>query len=132
VLVDRSSDAIAGYYTLSSYQIEVGELPEDAKRRFPRYPFAPATLLGRLAVDCHHQGKGLGKILLMDALHRSLRHSEEVASLAVVVDAIDDAARDFYERYGFITLPDHRYKLFLPMDTIEKAFGPLLSPPPSA
>ena len=123
VLVDGDSDAVAGFYTLSAYNIDMGELPPELARRFPRYPYAPATLLGRLAVDRRYQGMGLGRLLLMDALRRSMEHSREIASIAVVVDAIDDAARDFYERYGFIRFPDHPYKLFLPMSTMATLFA---------
>jgi hypothetical protein len=59
----------------------------------------------------------------MDALHRSLKLNEQVASTGVVVDAKDDAARAFYRKYGFIELPKVNKRLFLPMDTIEKLFA---------
>ena len=58
----------------------------------------------------------------MHALHRSWRNTREVASLGVVVDAIDDAARSFYLHHEFIPLLDHPNRLFLAMATIEKAF----------
>ena len=73
VMVDPRSAKVAGYYTLSAFQIEAGELPPSIARRFPRYPHAPATLLGRLAIDRTYQGQGWGQFLLMDALHRSLQ-----------------------------------------------------------
>jgi len=80
----------------------------------------PATLLARLAVDKNHRGKGIGEFLLVDALYRSLTHSREIGSVAVVVDAKDDGARNFYRRYGFIQFHDQPYRLFIPMGTIEK------------
>lgn len=89
-------------------------------RKLPRYPLVPATLLGRLAVDRRHQGKGYGRFLLADALYRALR--SEVASFAVIVDAKDDSARAFYEREGFLPFPDQQMKLFLPMADIEQLF----------
>jgi predicted GNAT family N-acyltransferase len=103
---------IAGYYTLSAYSVRLGELP-------------PATLIGRLAVSKEHRGRNLGRLLLMDALHRSWKITPEVASVGVVVEALDDLARAFYRHHEFIPLADHPNKLFLAMATIEKAFKTL-------
>jgi GNAT superfamily N-acetyltransferase len=82
----RGASSILGYYTLSSYGIDVGELPADVVKKLPRYPLIPATLLGRLAVDRRYQGQGVGEFLLMDALHRALVQSAEIGTAAVVVD----------------------------------------------
>lgn len=112
--------AIAGYYTLSSTAVNVGEWPAETVRNLPRYPLIPATLLGRLAVDRRHQGKGYGRYLLADALHRSLR--SEIASFAVIVDAKDENARRFYERESFLPFPDQPMKLFRPMADIAGLF----------
>jgi predicted N-acetyltransferase YhbS len=120
VLIEKNSGAVIGYYTLSSVGINMGDLPPEIRKKLPKYPAAPATLLGRLAVDEKYQGKGLGEILLMDALYKSLRN--EIASMAVVVDAKDDKARSFYERYDFIRFPDYSHRLFLPMTVIKKMF----------
>jgi hypothetical protein len=75
-----------------------------------------------LAVSSAARGKKLGSLLLMDALHRSWRSTSEVASVGVVVEALDDAARSFYLHHEFIPLVDHPNRLFLTMATIEKAF----------
>lgn len=111
---------IAGYYTLSATALQLGELPERTVRRLPRYPLVPATLLGRLAVDFHHRGKGYGRFLLADALYRALR--SEIASFAVVVDAKDETARRFYVRESFLPFPDQPMKLFRPMADIAGLF----------
>jgi predicted GNAT family N-acyltransferase len=121
VLVD-SRGSIAGYYTLSAYGIQLGELPADVARKLPRYPLLPATLLGRLAVDDSCRGRSLGRFLLMDALHRSWKNTSEVASVGVVVEALDDMARAFYLHHEFVQLQDHANRLFIAMATIEKAF----------
>jgi GNAT superfamily N-acetyltransferase len=115
---------IAGYYTLSQYTIEPGELPDEAVKRLrlPKYDKLPATLLGRLARSKEFQGAGLGEILLMGALEKALLHSRNIASLAVVVDAKDEKARSFYLSYGFVVLPDHPNRLFMLMQTIEQLF----------
>jgi len=123
VLVSASgSPSILGYYTLSSYGVDVGDLPADIAKKLPRYPLIPATLLGRLAVDQRHHGRGIGEFLLLDALHRALRHSAEVAAAAVIVDAIDSAAEQFYQHFGFIPFPSVSNRLFLPMKTIAALF----------
>jgi predicted GNAT family N-acyltransferase len=113
---------IAGYYTLSQYAIELEDVPEEVAKKLPKYPLAPATLLGRLAVSMDFRGKGLGQALLMDALYRSLALSEQIASTGVIVDAKDELAHAFYLKYGFIDLPRVDKRLFLPMATIERLF----------
>ena len=113
--------AIGGYYTLSATSVNLAELPAQTTRKLPRYPFVPATLLGRLAVDRRHQGKGYGRFMLADALYRSAR--SEIASFAVIVDAKDDNARRFYERESFLSLPDQPMKLFRPMADIKMLFA---------
>ena len=118
VLEDGEAGQIAGYYTLSATAIGLTDLPDDLARRLPRYPDLPAVLLGRLAVDSRYQGQGLGEILLMDALARALTQSQQIAALAVIVDAKDDAAVGFYQRYGFQQLVNQPQRLFLPMQTI--------------
>lgn len=112
--------SVGGYYTLSATAMKLAELPADVARRLPRYPLVPATLLGRLAVDRQHQGKGYGRFLLADALGRAVR--SEIASFAVVVDAKDGAARRFYERESFLAFPDQPMKLFRPMADIAALF----------
>lgn len=112
--------AVGGYYTLSAMAVNVGEWPEATIRKLPRYPLIPATLLGRLAVDRRHQGRGYGRFLLADALHRAL--SSEIASFAVIVDAKDEAARRFYERESFLAFPEQQMRLFRPMADIRRLF----------
>ncbi len=93
------------------------------KLKMRRYSPLPATLIGRLAIATTHKGQGLGEMLLMSALKRALSLSKEIASMAVVVDAKDDQAIKFYSEYGFIQLPEHPNRLFLPMATIEQMFA---------
>ena len=111
---------IAGYFTVSSTAIQTPELPPDIVRKLPRYPLIPATLLGRLAVDQRHRGKGYGRFLLADALFRSV--TSQIASFAIVVDAKDNDARRFYERESFLPFPDTPMRLFRPMADIAALF----------
>jgi predicted GNAT family N-acyltransferase len=113
---------VAGYYTLSQFSIDFVKLPDQIAKRLPRYPAVPATLLGRLAIALSIQGQGLGKLLLFDALKRSLNQSRHLASTGVIVDAKDDHARGFYLQYGFVPVIDADNRLFLPMKTVERLF----------
>ena len=96
-------------------------MPEGVIKRLPRYPI-PVGLLGRLEVDRRWSRRGLGSVLLTDALRRVHLASATLAVYAVVVDAKDESARAFYERFGFIVLPDSASRLFLPMSTVERLF----------
>jgi len=111
---------IGGYYTLSATGVKLTAFPADITRKLPRYPLVPATLLGRLAIDQNHQGRGDGRFLLADALFRAVR--SEIASFAVIVDAKDEAARRFYVGESFLPFPDQPVKLFRPMADIAKLF----------
>jgi len=113
---------IAGFYTLSQYAIQLESLPAAILKKLPKYPVVPVTLLGRLAVSLAFRGQGHGQTLLLDALHRSLRSSRELASAGVIVDAKDASAASFYAKYGFLEIPRIEQRLFLPMGTIEMLF----------
>ena len=92
---------VAGYYTLVSAQVEHERATAEARRGLSRHFPIPIALLARLAVDSHHQGAGLGRSLLLDALRRVLRASNELAIRAVTVDALDERAASFYRAFGF-------------------------------
>ncbi|HRJ46508.1 MAG TPA: hypothetical protein PKY38_04045 [Opitutaceae bacterium] len=122
VMVDDAAPAaIVGYYTLSAFAVDVTELPEAMQKKLPRYPRLPATLLGRLARDVRFPGTG--SLLLMDALARAYQKSAEIASLAVVADAKDEAALTFYRKFGFAQLGSDPNRVFLPMGTIAELVG---------
>jgi GNAT superfamily N-acetyltransferase len=119
LLVDDPA-RIAGYHTLSSARLNLGELPPVLAKRYPRYAEGiPATLLGRLAIDNAYRGRGWGEALLLNALERSYLAANVVASAFLLVRAIDAEASRFYERYGFTELPASPGRLFLTMKTVE-------------
>lgn len=109
---------IKGYYSISSSSIQRIDLPDEHLKKLPLYPALPTIILGRLAVDERYQGQGLGPQLLIDAFRRCCVANQIIASHALVVDAIDDDAKRFYEKFGFIALDSK--KLFLPMRSIEE------------
>lgn len=122
VLNDKETNLIQGYYTLANNSISQNLIPAKFQKKLPKsYTSIPTTLLGRLAVDNRFKGKGVGKLLLIDALKRSYEIAKSIGSFAVIVDPLDKVAEKFYNKYGFIKLPDSE-KMFLPMNTIKTLF----------
>ncbi len=121
VLIEKDTGDIAGYYTLSAAAIEVSDVPPEVTRKLPRYPSLPAALIGRLAVDQRHRGRGAGSGLLADALRRVL--ASEIRAMAVIVDAKDDAAIAFYAHHGFQPLLDQPNRLYITLADIARARG---------
>jgi ribosomal protein S18 acetylase RimI-like enzyme len=119
VALGDAPEKIAGYYGLSAASFEKDELPPRLAKRLPHYP-VPAAILGRLAIDGACQGRGLGETLLLDAIRRVVRASATLAVYAIVVDAKNDRAVEFYERYGFRAFASEKRRLFLPLETFEK------------
>lgn len=110
---------ILGYFTLCATALSHGDVPDTARKYTPRYPLVSATLIGRLAVSKDHHGQGLGAVLLAQALRRASDSADTVGSSMMVVDAIDEAAAEFYAAHGFVRLPES-LRLVLPMRLIEQ------------
>jgi ribosomal protein S18 acetylase RimI-like enzyme len=119
VAVEAASNQVAAYYTLAAASIPFVDLPPEESKRLPRYPTLPAVRIGRLAVDEKFQGRGLGGALLIDAARRSLQSPPAVWTL--LVDAKNDKAVAFYEKFGFRVLASQPRTLFLALATAEKA-----------
>jgi GNAT superfamily N-acetyltransferase len=117
---DDSPGSVCGFYTLSNLSVGLSEIPPDQRKTFPKYPQVPAVLLGRLAVDKHFQGAGIGEHLLIDALQRALASSKVTGAAVIVVDAKDKAGSDFYLHYGFKPFIGIANRLFITMATVEK------------
>ena len=124
VCTARDADAILGFYTLSALSIDLAALPDALSRKLPRHP-VPCALIGRLAVDRAAHGSGLGRMLLADAVSRTVAAGESVAMHALIVDAANENAKRFYERFGFAPLADQPMRLFLPLGhaTLQGAKG---------
>lgn len=122
VWVEKETERIIGYYTLSSNSIANELIPDSYKKNFPKsYNSIPTILIGRLAIDNTFQRKGLGAYLLIDSLKRCYNTSDTIGAFAIIVDPIDNDAEKFYTKYGFIKLPSSG-KMFLPMKTIKELF----------
>ncbi len=110
---------VCGYYAISTHRVLYNVLPSGEEVGLPQIDI-PVVLLGRLAVDQGVQGQGLGALLLVDALRRSLQISEHVGVRAVEVDAVDDVAKNFYLKFGFRSLLDDPRHMFLSMSVIRQ------------
>ncbi len=114
---------LLGYYSISMAQVEIDSLPEENRKKLPRYPI-PAMRLARLAVDQSQQGKGLGETLLFHALSKATKFYQEIGIAGVIVDASNEKARNFYLKYDFIPLIvssiNYPLPLFLTIKTILK------------
>lgn len=109
VVLPGDCDEVIGYYTLSAASVVLDALPDDVSKKL-RYSTIPAALLGRLAVDRRFRGEGLGKVMLYDAIERTRR--APIACYAMIVDAKDERAKDFYISFGFESLKTSPLKLF--------------------
>lgn len=119
--VGAQGECVLGYYSLAMSAIRKEQLPEQHQKRFPNYP-VPVARLARLGVDRRQQGKGLGKLLLMDALYRCSRLSEEIGSVGVIVDARHAHAKNFYQQFNFEAFPDAPLTLWLPAAAVDRLF----------
>jgi ribosomal protein S18 acetylase RimI-like enzyme len=108
--LDEAPNRICGYYALTLAELENRNLPEAWRKKMPRH--IPGVKLGRLAVDKKFQSKGLGDLLLVDALTRAQRIYQEAGGIGLFVDAIDERAASYYTRFGFESTPDNPRLLF--------------------
>jgi predicted GNAT family N-acyltransferase len=120
--VDRTI-GVVGFYSLSAYTLALNDLPEALAKKLPRYDAIPAALIGRLARDVRVRDCGLGELLLADAVRRILQAAQSVAIFAIVVDAKDERAVDFYTRFGFSSFPASPRRLFMLASVAAVAMG---------
>ena len=120
VLADSDEPAkILGFFTLASCEVVATELPPKFARKYPAR--APAAKLARLAVASDRQRQGLGGLMMVDAMQRTLAVAENIGIIGFFVDAKNQGAREYYTQYGFVALPDHPLALFLPLATLASA-----------
>jgi len=112
---DVATDRVAGFYTLSSSNVPLNEVPEPLAKKLPRYPSVPAVLIGWLGRHVGHAGQGLGEALLFDAIKTVA--TSPIGAHAIFADAIDDKAASFYAAFGFMPLNERPRTLYLPVTT---------------
>ena len=120
-VLTNNSPEIQGYFSLSMGSIDKSNLPDKMHKKFPHHPL-PIVRLARLAVEQSHQGKGIGKKLLTHALYKCYQLSNEIGMIAIVIDAKDENARQFYLQFEFDSLPDQALTLWLPVGALRKLF----------
>lgn len=120
--LDEAATTVLGFYTLAATAIPLGAVPDAIRRRLPAYPLLPAALIGRLAVELGHQRKRVASVMLIDAAQRAI--SSDPAVYALVVDAKNEAAAEFYLRSYFIRFESEPRRMFLPLATFRKALEP--------
>jgi GNAT superfamily N-acetyltransferase len=113
---DSAPKTVHGFFTLSICQVSGEGVPAHLAKKLPKN--IPAIRLGRLAVDRSRHGQGLGKALLVEAMHRAARAAEIAGGIGLFVDAKDAAAASFYAKFGFEEIPSAPLTLFLPMGTL--------------
>lgn len=105
--------AVVGYYALAAGSVTHAEAASKVKRNMPD-PI-PAIVLGRLAVHKNWMGQGIGAGLLKDAILRSIRSSEEIGVRVMLCHAIDEEAKKFYLKHGFLASPVNDMTVMLPL-----------------
>ncbi len=118
VLVDADA-GIAGYYTLATGQVDFGDLPSEVGRELPRRQL-PVAILAWLGVDVVQQGRGLGRLLIAQALRDCWEAGKTFAFVAVILDCLNDAGKAFYARWDFRELPGRPYRLFVSAKQLDK------------
>jgi predicted N-acetyltransferase YhbS len=115
-------DQVIGYFSLTMGSVSRTDAPAKLVRGLPNYPLG-MVLLARLAIGQAHQRAGLGALLLAEALRKAVIAGEAAAARLVVVDAIDEPAARFYERYGFIRAPEHPLRLYRRMKDVRASLS---------
>lgn len=106
VMVIHEDERVVGYYGLAPSAIDPGAAPRRVRTGRPPDPI-PCLLIGQLAVDCRHQGRGIGSMLVIDAFRRCIAGAEILGGRAIVVRAIDAEAEIYWQSWGFIPARDN-------------------------
>lgn len=122
VLVDENAVQplpIIGFFSLNLCQIKSEALPLAMAKKLPRD--VSGVRLGRLARAKEYRGQGIGEVLLVAAMHKFMEIFQRGGGIGLFVDAKDENAREFYQRFGFVPLPSNEFQLFLPTRTIQES-----------
>ncbi len=121
VFVVAKERRVLGYYALASAGVEQRNVPGRVRRNAPEP--VPVLLLARLAVSEHARGRGIGRLLLRDAMLRAIRVSEDIGFRALLIHCRDDTAREFYRRVvpQFLDSPTEPLHLLLPLSALVAA-----------
>jgi GNAT superfamily N-acetyltransferase len=121
VCIDADTHGVVGYYTLSAVAVEHADLPGKVRRNAPNP--VPAVLMGRLAIDTHAQGSGLGRFLVRDAILSTLAAADSIGVRILLVHALHEPAAPFYEKLGFKRSPTDPLHLYLLLAAARKSLS---------
>jgi GNAT superfamily N-acetyltransferase len=117
VLIDTEKpDIIISFFTLTLCEVRVEKLPPKFAKKYPSK--VAGVKLARLAVNKAYQRQGIGEIMMIEAMRRAVVVAENAGGIGLFVDAKDEAAKSYYNRYGFVSLEDAFLEMFLPLSTI--------------
>jgi len=126
VAVDKNiPEELLGFYTLSLFELSSENLPKNYAKKYKGK--IPAVKLARLATARGKQNQGLGRHMLINAIMRVISISEHAGVTGFFVDAKNKAVKRYYQKFGFIPLPDHPLELFLPTATLQKMYEVAIS-----
>lgn len=120
---------VVAFYSLGAFSLAITDLPPDLAHRAPRYDAIPAALIGLLARDVRVRGRGMGDLLMADAIAHVLEAGTRLGIFAILVDARDARAAAFYQAFGFQTFPSRPDRMFLLTATARAALERLQAPP---
>jgi GNAT superfamily N-acetyltransferase len=115
--------SVAGFYTLIAASRPPNALSEESEKKFGRVKYTPCVYLGMLGVDLSSQGKGLGKILMLDAMNKTLEIAERCGVYAMILDAVDAEKAEFYRKLGFYFFLEGELSMFMPLSEIRAALS---------
>lgn len=122
IVVDDKGD-IVGYYTLATSQIDFSDLPQAIAKSLPRRQL-PVAVLAWLGIETTYQRQGIGKRLFATALRDCFEAAQTFAFIAVILDCIDQSAKEFYQQFDFEQLPGYPMRLYLSFPRLEKMMNP--------
>jgi ribosomal protein S18 acetylase RimI-like enzyme len=125
VIVEPPSPRVLGFYAMNAHSIDATVVPEALRKKLPKYPNFSAVYISVIGTQKDLQGKGIGSILLADALKRCIEIADKAGSFAVVLDALNDDAARLYRKIGFIDIPSeqHDRRMMISMQAVRKSYA---------
>ena len=125
VIVEPPEKRVLGFYAMNAHSIDATVIPEDLRKKLPKYPTFGAIYISMIGTHTDLQGRGMGSYLLADSLRRCIDVADKTGVLAVMLDALNDDAARLYRRIGFIDIPSeqHHRRMMISMQAVRKAYG---------
>ncbi|MFI3905678.1 GNAT family N-acetyltransferase [Ochrobactrum sp. S1502_03] len=130
-ILTGANKQLKGFYALNVHSVNYKDLPNHYAKNRPSHGSIPAAYISMIGVDSRFQGKGLGEILLVDAMQRVIRVADQIGISVIMLDVLEcgnehNTARRlklYTEKFGFTSLSSNRLRLFIPVKTVRMAFA---------